>query len=276
MRLRSEGILFRPVFLWTSILVGSSALAVESSSEGARFGFAAELQASSSLHAWDDSLHRADLSATLNPTYRFSSAYTLGAVAVIVQDLSDSRELRSQKTQIYLTRSEISLSPTLELNVTGSANIPLSRIERDNQQLITTLRIAPRLLFTAPESWGWEVSAFYDLGFARHLHEYSTTLDGKANPRYSLSHRLNAVAPIYKKLAFETNFTFTTAWTYEGAIKNQFNWDQALSLGLSEHFTASVGHTNSGSGLKANGVDSNISLYNPNSSSAFLSLEYIL
>jgi hypothetical protein len=122
----------------------------------------------------------------------------------------------------------------------------------------------------APEADGfWSFAIGITAG--RNIHSYDTDINGKVLNRYSSNQTLN-FSYNYKAFSFGIEFINKSRWTYQGNMKSAFEHSQEVGYNFTDNVSFAVGHTNGGSALKANGVDSNLELVNENDSSVYATL----
>lgn len=122
----------------------------------------------------------------------------------------------------------------------------------------------------APQSDGmWSFAIGVTAG--RSIHAYETNINGAVLNRYSSNQTLN-VSYSYKDFSFGVEFINKSRWTYQGNARSSYEHSEELGYGINDNFSIAIGHSNGGSSLKANGVDSNLELVNENDSTAYATL----
>ncbi len=105
----------------------------------------------------------------------------------------------------------------------------------------------------------------------QNIHSYSTDINGKVLNKYLSNQTLN-LGYTYKSISFSIEFINKTRWTYEGNVKSAFVHTEEIGYAVTEHIALAIGHTNTGSALKANALDSNLDFINENDSAIYGSL----
>ncbi len=105
----------------------------------------------------------------------------------------------------------------------------------------------------------------------QNLHSYSTGITGKVLNKYSSNQTLN-FGYTYKAVSLSLEFINKSRWTYEGSVTNSFVHTEEIGYAFNKHYSVAVGHTTGGTGLKANGLDSNLDFINENDSTIYGSL----
>lgn len=102
----------------------------------------------------------------------------------------------------------------------------------------------------------------YILGLSKNFHEYEQTASGTANIEYRLSNLLEISVPIVDKFTIVSNGVYKIGWTYTGNNRYAFGFGSDLNYDIKDNMSASIGFSTEGNALKANGVDSNIQIFN--------------
>jgi len=122
----------------------------------------------------------------------------------------------------------------------------------------------------APEADGfWSFAVGVTAG--RNIHAYDTDINGKVLNRYSSNQTLN-FSYNYKAFSFGIEFINKSRWTYQGNVRSAFEHSEEVGYNFNDNVSLAIGHTNGGSALKANGIDSNLELVNENDSSIYATL----
>lgn len=162
----------------------------------------------------------------------------------------------------------ITLTPFATLVIPASQN----SVKRDELQTATSVGVSFGLESDgiAPEKDGaWSVAVGITAG--RNFHDYDTDIKGRVLNRYSSNQTLN-LGYAYKAFSFGLEFINKSRWTYQNNTKNAFEHSQEVGYSFNENFSAAIGHSNGGNGLKANAVDSNLELVNENDSTVYATL----
>lgn len=122
----------------------------------------------------------------------------------------------------------------------------------------------------APQSDGfWSFAIGVTAG--RNIHSYETDINGKILNKYSSNQTVN-FSYNYKDFSFGVEFINKSRWTYQGGVRSAFEHSQEIGYNINDNFSLALGHSNGGSSLKANGLDSNLELVNENDSSVYATL----
>lgn len=238
------------------------------------FGLLATVSRSTSLVDFQDGSKSDSMDYLFRPSGRFS----FGTVSLSIgysQDLRDDSERAADWSDASLSWS---LNPTklnwpnkeqsARLTYSLSAIIPVSKNSRIRDELQTS--VSGSLGFAvAPVADGFSYGARVSLG--RNFHSYSENINGSVLNQYSSNQSLNA-GYTYGNWDLSLSFTNMARWSYQGNVRSSFDLSEELTYSFNKNFSLAVGHTNSGSNLKPNGIDTNISLFNENSSLVYATL----
>ncbi len=153
----------------------------------------------------------------------------------------------------------------------ASGVIPVSKNSLKRDELKTAIS-AGASFGIIPDGISPETDCFWSFAIGitagRNFHTYDTDINGKVLNRYSSNQTLN-ISYNYKDFSFGVEFINKTRWTYQGNVKSAFEHSQEIGYNVTDNVSVAVGHSNGGSALKANGVDSNLELVNENDSSVY-------
>jgi len=110
---------------------------------------------------------------------------------------------------------------------------------------------------------------------ARLVHQYDTATDGSVNTEYSTRQTLSLSYDWPSGFTLVGVFTHGNAMTYQNNIRESFEHYEEVEYQISKTFGVALGHSNAGSILKANGVDSNVALVDDNTSMVYASLTVV-
>ena len=153
--------------------------------------------------------------------------------------------------------------------------IPESKDSRDNKNMDGG--IGGKLTFAIQEKR--LIPGFYfktGVSLSRYFNRYDTAIDdGTSNTQYSSWQSLQTG---YSKsiFSFDVEFDHIDGWDYNGVLHESFWHYEELTAAIGDHYGFTLGHTNSGSALRADGYSSNIRFIDENSSMVYakLSMQY--
>jgi hypothetical protein len=186
--------------------------------------------------------------------------------------LAYSQNLRNQYSQTENDFADVPVSYAFKAIPLGfmktnfvyslTALIPVSKSSRIKDELQTAL--SGRVGFSmAPEGNGFKASAGITLG--RNFHAFEEDINGAVLNKYSSNQNLN-LGYLLNDWSASLSFVNRSRQTYKGNTKSSFELTEEIGYSVSDNFSLALGHTNAGSTLKANGLDSNIVLIDENSS----------
>ncbi|MBC7466516.1 MAG: hypothetical protein H7256_11040 [Bdellovibrio sp.] len=159
----------------------------------------------------------------------------------------------------------ITLTPTLTALIPTNAKT----IKRDQLQSALTTGISFGIIpdgIAQARDGAWNLALGLTAG--RAFHAYDVDINGLALNKYSSNQTAN-LGYTYKSVSLSAEYIHKTRWTYQGATRDSFIVSQELGYSISDRFAVAIGHTNEGSGLKANATESNFSLVNENDSTVY-------
>lgn len=232
----------------------------------------------SNLYPVGSEAHSAGSSVVLIPSYRISSDWTAGFIASAYKELTNFREFTFYDPSFRVSYRTIPLNPTVSVAPALWAVVPVTERTRERESLITSIR--PALRFSADFSRSKtpilrDTSLSWETGLARAFHRYSTATTGAVNTAWRLSNWINLYCAPGSHWFFSGEFIRNTGWSYQGASRHSFSMGQTIGYRINPELTVSVGHTNEGDVLRANGLTSNISIFDSTTSRVFTSLMVI-
>lgn len=162
----------------------------------------------------------------------------------------------------------------LDWNPTFTGLIPLSKNSKDVDQINTALIAGAQGSLRAGDATNFRgLGLVFGVNAGQNFHQFETNKDGTILNKYSSNQFLSLYYSI-RAFTLSTTYTNKIRWPYSGDVRNSFEFSQQVDYRFLKAYTASLGHTNSGSTLKPNGQDSNVSLMNEDSSIVYLGIGY--
>jgi len=236
------------------------------------FGLSLQSGASSSLISTESSDYWASLDFTAVPGLRFHPDWSVSLILGASKSLTDLQEWSLTRTDIGFSWAGRALNPYLRVSANSGLLLPFGGERLVRESLIAGTRVGARLAFQAPDFKRLTVA--YEPGVAKFFHEYRTAVDGAPNPEFSLSQRVAADYQFHERVGASLGFVLQNGWTYGGSQSDRFRSDFDITVGLTERASLSLGVSTSGSQLKANGVDPNLAIFDPERGLAWTSFGY--
>jgi len=272
--------------------IGAGALALAAGLLGHSAGFAqtqtapkpsklrtvAILDVGSNLYPVGSEDHSANSSLVLLPSYNLNPEWNLGLVLSTAKDLTGMRQLTFFDPSIRIQHSAWKLNPFLSMTPILGVIVPASERSRERESLITAVRPSFRFvgdLSRVRKSVIRDVSVVYELAVSRAFHQFETSTTGSVNTAWRLSNWLSLGYNPDSPWSVSADFIRNTGWSYQGGARHSFSLGETLSYQVDPRFTISLGHTNEGDVLRANGLSSNIQVFDSTSSRVFTSFTVI-
>ena len=218
--------------------------------------------------------NRADSSLVLIPSYEWNADWTIGFVFSCSKELTGFRELHFFDPSIRLSHSTLKFNPYLGITPSFGVVIPATTRSRDQESLVLATRPAFRFeldLSSVRRSVIRDFSAMFEVSILRAFHQFETSSLGGVNTQWRSSSWARLSYSPNARWSFSSDFIRNIGWSYQGNTQHSFSLGQTLSYQVSPKFSASLGHTNEGDVLRANGLSSNIRIFDPISSRVFTS-----
>ncbi|UOF01097.1 hypothetical protein [Bdellovibrio reynosensis] len=225
---------------------------------------------STSLYDFQDGTKRDGIDYMGRVSYRISENYSTRAQIGYSQDLIDYENDDVSNLSFNFSRAAVSVGKYLKGGYLLGLGLPTSRDASKFQSLQAsvsggvTAAINPDLLLT-----GFSISG--SAIFVRNFHQYITRADGPVNTEYAANQSLSFAYNFSSGVYISASFAYVSVFSYQNVMRNSFEISQDIGYQVHDHLSLSVGHTNGGSALKANGTDSNIQILNENDSTVYAS-----
>ena len=245
---------------------------------GSKFSAAIVLVRGTSLYDFQDGSKKDSMDYLFIPSYK-TALGSVTAKIIYSQDLKDNSPGASDFADSTITFAKSAIkwewsSPyILTLTPTLTAVVPLSKNSIKRDQLQTSIiagvsfGIIPDGL--AKES-GWSLAIGLTAG--RNFHQYQESIDGSiVLNRYSSNQTLN-LGYAYEDFSVGLEYVHKSRFTYQNNTKDSFEFSQEIGYSINNNFSVALGHSNIGSGLKANGSEANFSIISEKDSTVYAQL----
>ena len=233
------------------------------------FGLSMEISRSTSLVDFKDGSRSDGLDIVIVPSV---SAFN----GKISAQLAYSQNLRNQYSQTENDFADVPVTYAFKaiplswvdgkntrFSYSVTAVVPVSKYSRIKDELQTALSGRVGLSLAPAEDDGFGASVGVTLG--RNFHTYEEDINGSVLNQYSSNQSLG-IEYTMGSWNVGVDFVNRTRLTYKGNTKSTFELTEEIGYSVNDNFSLALGHTNAGSTLKANGVDSNVELIDENSS----------
>lgn len=267
----------RSILILLAICLTAPAMAADASKakvkaeEASSFSGLVNVSRSTSLYNFEDGTKKDGVEYGARLNYKISDKYATRAQIGYSQDLVDYENDDFSNLVINFFRTPSKFGNTFVAGYLLGLTLPTSKDASKAQSLQAgisaglTAGINPEVLIKGLSISGAAV-------FARSFHRYETRLDGPVNIEYAANQSLSVGYDFASGISLSASFSYLSAWSYQGVMKNSFEINEEIGYQLHEHLAIAIGHTNGGSPLRANGTDSAIEVLNENESIVYASL----
>ena len=210
------------------------------------------------------------LSLSIEPVYKLTGLLTASARIVINQDNYGQHETTISDGTASFAIKGYDFNSQLRSLHSLSTIIPASEKSVKTDRLKGSISASNGLAYT-----GDYFNLTYKLGLARFFHEFTQNADGSPNTEYRVSHSLDLIVPINRKIYINTIGSYRMGWTYGGFARYGFIFSGDVVYDINPKISANVGVSTNGNALKSNGVDSNITVFDENTSSYRVGISYL-
>lgn len=210
------------------------------------------------------------VSLVIEPIFKLSSLLTASAKIAINQDNYGQHETTASDGTVSMAITGYQISRDfITLHSVGTI-IPVSDKSVKTDRLKGSISMSNGIGYT-----GDYFNLSYKIGVVRFFHEYTQNAEGSPNIQYRLSQVVDLKVPFTEKFALSTSMAYRIGRTYNDFERYGFIYDGDLIYDFTDKFGANLGITTDGSAVKANGVDTNISAFNENTSVYRVGLSYV-
>jgi len=110
------------------------------------------------------------------------------------------------------------------------------------------------------------LKAGYSISLGRSFHEFNINANNVPNIEYNVSNKISLNIGLSEKFSINNEFIYKTAWTYASKQRFSYEYHSDLMFEASDKWALNLGTSNAGNALKANGLDSNINVFDENTS----------
>lgn len=203
------------------------------------------------------------------PGYKLNETFKVSGRIDITKDLYGPENTTTSDVTLKLGIAGIKINEQLKSSHSVSTVIPASEASKKVARLQSSIGISNGLSYENSI-----LSIAYSLSLSRNFHEYNFNAEGSANVEYRLGNSVEIKIPITDKFSISTLGIYKIGRTYGGFERFSFESHSDLNYDFTDMLSMNLGTSNGGSALKANGVDSNIDIYNENTSETRLGLSY--
>lgn len=242
--------------------------------EESRYKFGASVNASRSTSLYD---HQ-DGTRSDSMDYRFIAflAMPYGKITTIVDYTEDLRDPENTAAGLYDPIIQYGFKSTdwawsapyvLTFAPNVSLVVPATKRSIKRDQLNTAIStgisfgIKPDGIYKSDGTW----SVIFGLSAGQNFHMYEEDINGKVLNKYSSNQSLNIGYSI-SDWDFSLSYVHRSRWTYQNNIRESYALSQYIGYSLTENFGLSMGHSNEGPAIKANGYESNLNVIDENNS----------
>jgi hypothetical protein len=208
------------------------------------------------------------------PNYKLNKTLKITARTSAVQQLDGGQKSALTNTRLSLQHSPIRTSKNFTWFPTVFTDLPTNVEDRKlnsyrgNIAAQTTSIINARVLKK-------NYSVIPIIRGTKNFHGLERNAGDSANISHTALGALYIETGLAKKLSLSVGGSYIHAWTYQDSTREQFSLSQELTYDLNKQTTVTLGHSNDASVFAANGQESNVKLFDENSSSVYINVRGI-
>ncbi len=231
----------------------------ESEKRADRFHILMAVQASSNLYKEDSPDREASTDLEINPSVYLGNGFSLQTDTIISKEQSGPRNTTISNTKIILTKAGPKLGDWGTALLMGGTAPTDENLRRDESyqggaSLGGSIKGSPLKY----------VELAYTLSGGRNFHGYDRTAAGDANVQYTITHKLALAYEFIPKWSLYGIGSYKNGWTYQNSERSSYTNEFGLGYQVAKNWEISGSISNEGKAFKANGQDSNIKVYDQN------------
>jgi len=197
----------------------------------------------------------------ISPAYKINHIFSSSITTVLSKSNNAAGETSVSDTQIGLGIKGFQIKESLVTLHSLSGVIPTSEKSKETDRLLGAFGISNGLRYKN------DIAQFeYKLGFSKNVHEFNINANNSPNIEYRLSNTVEVQTNLSTKFSLVGVGVYRIGRTYGGKERTSFEVHGDLLYEVSGKMSLNLGTSNVGSALKMNGVDSNITAYNDDTS----------
>ncbi len=219
------------------------------------------LEYSENVAQVEDGPKESGMELAFTPGYVINDTFALSGAFSMIQMSTEDKKPMSSNTQVGLSMKGWDITKSIKTVHGATAVLPTSQTSREIDKLHSSIGISNGLKMTLHPKF----ELTYRLGLTRNFHEFTINANGSANVEYRLANTINMKLIATEKLNLTATGVYRLGRTYEGFQRSDFQFHGDINYDILDNLSVNLGSSNEGAALKANGVDSNISVYDEKS-----------
>lgn len=200
--------------------------------------------------------------------YKLNSDYKLGLSTSIVKNFSNSYEETIADSSLSLGYRAIELGAGVTVAPKVVITLPTSKTSRVRDDMNGGLTLAAGF----SKAINSRLTASFSPVVSAYSHKYTTNRINRVNKQYSSSEGFSLSYSVNDSLSASVGLSFAQSWSYRGTKRDdQYGTDFSLSYQIEEKSSLTAGMSTGGQIYRSQkGPDSAIEVYDPNSTSFYL------
>lgn len=234
----------------------------ELNNEGKKWNVTVTFDHTTSLHRESNYKKIAQSSIIINPIFNLKNNLRLSLKTSLSKDHVGYQDTNLSNTSLSLKFPNKSLNKNNTLLTSIISTLPTSESAYRDTSFRGSLGISNVLINSSIN----KVTGLYFLSLKKNFHKYQTTNLFTENSEYLLSSGSLLSTAINGDINISVSGFYNLGWSYTKSLKTSFSISEELTYTIDKNSYISLGHSNSGNALRANGTDNNIEVFNSDSS----------
>lgn len=201
------------------------------------------------------------------PSYPLNDDYRATLSGSLLQNFNQEQRTSASNAKLSISRKPLALTQDTLFIPAGGLRLPTNEYDRRDNTFNGAVLLEPQML-TQFNLKGVNFTMITMLTATKNIHTYTRNNAGSANVSYSIAPGLGFETYIYKNFALSIDGTYTYARTYQDTPRTSFSLGQSLTY-EQPAWSLTIGHYNEADALKYNGTESNINVFDSNTSAVY-------
>lgn len=239
-----------------------------------KFDLSAIIQGESNLYAAGSRDYQAGGRFQIAPAYRINSNLKASATLTILQDMSSpERKTAFANTKLAVSHTPIRLTDDTSLILVGGGRLPTNSDDRREKTYNGGL-LTESLLLTQWAPRGFTFTTITGLYLVKNFHTYDRDSRGEVNMDNQAMAYFGVEKYLTPRISLTLDGDYTLATAYNGSRRTLFDIGQSLTY-EGDGYSITIGHTNGGDALQANGTDYNVRVFDQNTSVVYANMRFV-
>jgi hypothetical protein len=225
-----------------------------------RYHISLSVGGSSNMYKEDSLDREAESNVDIIPSVYLGQGFSTSGRLIVTKEETGARNTTVSNARINLNKAGPNIGRDFESRFTVAGVAPTNEESRKRDRLQGAGILATRIKGQATSILGLT----YTLSAQQNSHEFTVNAEGSPLVQYTLTNALDLDIEILKDWNLGLSGYYRQGWTYQGSQRQTYGSEINLIHTVAKNWEISAGIANEGKAFKANGTESNITIYDQN------------